>query len=119
MARTKKILLYAVLSLLTIAYAWLIDLGMSMFCLVVSLKPYTALPLPTLWLSVRQLPWQLLAFVSLLFNFLWALHSEKKNTDGRAHLYAAVLHASWLLLCLMAHALGMLLPFVARSYVIR
>lgn len=119
MSQTRKILLYIVLLLLTIAYSWLIDLGIRAFCLVVSLQPDAALPLPTLWLSMRQLPWQLLASISLLVNLFWALRSEKKNTDGRGHLYAAVLHASWLLLCLMAHVLGMLLPFVSRSYVIR
>lgn len=119
MSRTKKIVLYAVLLLLTITYSWLIDLGMRAFCLFVAQEPYAAVPVPTLWLSMRQLPWQLLAFLSLLLNFIWALRSEKKNTDGRGHLYAAVLHASWLLLCLMAHMLGMLLPFVSRSYVIR
>jgi len=119
MTQTRKILLYAVLLILTIGYCWLIDLGISMFCLIVSLKPYTALPLPTRWLSMHQLPWQLLAFASLLLNFLWALHGEKKNAEGRGHLYAAVLHTSWLLLCLIAHGLGMLLPFVTRVYVIR
>ena len=119
MARTRKILLYAILLLMTIGYSWMIDLGISGFRVFVSQKPYTALPLLTHWLSMRQLPWQLLAFASLLINFFWALHGEKRNADGRAHLYAAVLHAGWLQLCLIAHMLGMLLPFIAKAYIIR
>ena len=118
MTRTRKIPLYTVLLLLTIGYSWLIDLGFSAYRLFLSLNKYTALPVPTHWLSLHQLPWQILAFASLLCNFLWALHGEKKNADGRGHLYAAVLHANWLLLCLIAHVLGMLLPFIARVYVI-
>ncbi len=118
MTRTRKIVIYAVLLLLTIGYSWLIDLGFSAYRLFLSLNKYTALTVPTHWLSMRQLPWQILACASLLLNFLWALRGEKKNADGRSHLYAAVLHANWLLLCLVAHVLGMLLPFVVRVYVI-
>lgn len=118
MNRARKILLYAVLLLLTIGYSWLLDLGISAFRLFLSLNKYTALPVPTLWLSMHQLPWQILAFASLLLNSIWARHGERKSGDGRHHVYAAVLHASWLLLCLVAHLLGMLLPFVARAYVI-
>lgn len=119
MKRTKKILLYAVLLLLTAGYAGLVDQASAAFGQFISREGLTALPVPTLWLSLHPLPWQLLAFASLLLNFLWALRGEKKNPDGRGHLYAAVLHQGWLLLCLMAHVLGMLLPFIARVYVIK
>ncbi len=119
MNQARKTLLYAVLLLLTIGYSWLLDLGISAFRLFLSLNKYTALPIPTLWLSMHPLPWQLLAFASLLLNGAWAWRGERKNADGRGHLYAAVLHLSWLLLCLVAHLLGMLLPFVARVAVIR
>jgi hypothetical protein len=118
MNRTKKILLYAILLLLTIGYSGLVDLAFAGFRQFLSRQSLTALPVPTLWLSLHPLPWQILAFASLLLNFLWALRVEKKNPDGRWHLYSAMLHQSWLLLCLIAHALGMLLPFVARVYVI-
>jgi len=118
MTQARKILLYAVLLLLTIGYASLVDLGFGAYRNYLALKSLDALPIPTLWLSLRPLPWQLLAFASLLLNFLWARRGEKKNADGRSHLYAAALHANWLLLCLFAHALGMLLPFVVRVYVI-
>ena len=119
MTQARKILLYAVLLLLTIGYAWLVDLGFDTYRLFLSLNKYTALPIPTLWLSMHPLPWQVLAFASLLLNFFWALHGEKKNADGRGHLYAAVLHLGWLQLCLVFHALGMLLPFIARVCIIR
>jgi len=118
MAKTRQALLYVLLLLLTIGYAWLVDLAFAAFRMYLSLKSLDALPMPTLWLSIRPFSWQLLAFASLLLNFLWALRGEKKNPDGRGHLFAAVLHANWLLLCLIAHALGMLLPFVVRVYVI-
>jgi hypothetical protein len=118
MTRTRTILLYAVLLLLTIGYSWLVDLGFAAFRQYLALRSLDALPLPSLWLSMRPLPWQLLAFVSLLLNSLWARHGERSCGDGRHNLYAAALHCAWILLCLTAHALGMLLPFVARVYVI-
>ncbi|MCU0277198.1 MAG: hypothetical protein MUF02_10195 [Acidobacteria bacterium] len=119
MNRARKILLHAVLLLLTIGYAGLVDLAFAGFRQFLSHESLTALPIPTLWLSMYPLPWQLLAFASLLLNCAWAWRGERKNADGRGYLYAAVLHLSWLLLCLVAHLLGMLLPFVARTYVIR
>ncbi len=119
MNRARKILLYAVLLLLTIGYAGLVDLAFAGFRQFLSRESLTALPVPPLGLSLHPLPWQLLAFASLLLHFLWALRGEKKNADGRGHLYAAVLHLGWLLLCIVAHLLGMLLPFVVRVYVIR
>jgi hypothetical protein len=118
MTRTRTILLYAVLLLLTIGYSWLVDLGIVAFRQYLALRSLDALPLPSLWLSMRPLPWQLLAFVSLLLHSLWARHGERRGGDGRHHLYAAVLHCAWILLCLILHALGMLLPFVARVPVI-
>ncbi|MCU0237652.1 MAG: hypothetical protein MUC72_11300 [Acidobacteria bacterium] len=118
MNRARKILLYAMLLLLTIAYAGLIDQAFAVFRQFLSRQSLTALPVPTLWLSLHPLPWQLLAFASLLLNFFWARRGETKHADSRSHLYAAVLHAHWLLLCLIAHALGMLLPFIVRVYVI-
>lgn len=119
MTLPRKILLYAVLLLLTIGYAGLVDVAFTVFRQILARQSLTALPLPTLWLSLHPLPWQLLAFASLLLNFAWAWRGERKSADGRGHLYAAVLHLSWLLLCLIAHLLGMLLPFVVRTYVIR
>lgn len=119
MTKSRMILLYAVLLLLTIGYAGLVDLAFAGFRQFLSRESLTALPVPTLWLSMHPLPWQLLAFASLLLNGAWAWRGERKNADGRCHLYAAVLHLGWLLLCLVAHLLGMLLPFVARVAVIR
>ena len=120
MTQTRKILLYALLLLLTIGYAGLVDLAFAGFRQILSLESLTALPLPTLWLSMHSLPWQLLAFASLLLNCAWAWREERKNPDGRSHLYAAALHTGWLLLCLLFHAIGMLMPFIIpKTHVIR
>jgi hypothetical protein len=115
----RKILLSAFLILMTAGYCWLIGLGMGAYTAFLSQRQLAALPLVSRLMSVHPRPWQSLAALSLLLNFIWAAVQSKKQTGCDAWGTAAVTHVCWLLTCFFLHGAGMIFPFIIETYVVR
>ena len=119
MKKISNTVLILLLFLMTVAYSWFIGLAIGMFRVLISNGGYTAMPNITVVFSMNALPWQVLAFVSLIINIAIALIIMKKEKDGHALSKRALYHTLWIMTCFFMHGVGFLIPFVVRAYIIK
>jgi len=113
--------IYIGLLLLTVMYCWLIWLGMGGYGvwlsewlmkgnrlpLITKLTAYHSLPFP-----YHAMPWQILAFLSLILNFLWGLSRSRDLSSQESHTLPATCHVGWVTMSLCVHGVGMLSPII-------
>ena len=119
MRQTRNIVLILLLLLMTIAYCWFIYLIMGLFRVLLTNWGISALPNITAYLSVKPLPWQILAFISLIVNVSIGFFIFKKENDPNAFLGTAICHITWIFTCFLMHGVGFLFPFIIKVIVIK
>jgi len=98
---------------LTVGYIFLMGLGLKE--LGHQFKGLSAdLPEPTILFANPDsvFLWVLLALTSLIGNIFWWRARAKNNNLTEPYLLPMLCHTLWILLCLMAHTLAAMLPFL-------
>ena len=127
MLTPKSGLIYIGLLLMTIMYCWLIWLGMGGYGvwvsellirgnrlpLITKLTAYHSLPYP-----YHAMPWQILAFLSLILNFIWGWARSKELSSQDGHTLPTTCHVGWVTMSLCVHGVGMLSPIFSVAAVL-
>lgn len=114
----RKIFLYSLLIILTAGYCWFIELGMGAYRILLANDNLTCWSILTDVLAIHPLPWQLLAIASLLINSAVAFIGSKEKGSSKSHMAGALCHICWIGACCFLHGIGMMEPFIIRTYVI-
>ncbi|MFQ5763768.1 MAG: hypothetical protein ACE5GT_02465 [Rhodospirillales bacterium] len=108
------IVLTALLSLITIGYVWLIQLGVGTFDALYD--PIVLGKLPFLSSMTADFAvviiWQILAFFSLFACMIWSFFRSRSSERQDAIMLPAVFHLAWLFTSLVWIAVGALYPFI-------
>ncbi|MCB2149351.1 MAG: hypothetical protein KQI81_22920 [Deltaproteobacteria bacterium] len=119
MKKPRDVLLVLLLFFMTVAYSWFIQLAMTAFNILLAKWELTALPIFSVVTASAPLPWQLMAFASLLVNLTIVFFQSRKKTVSCSLTTAAALQTVWIFTCLMVHGIGFFLPFIAPKYIIK
>jgi hypothetical protein len=118
---------YGLMALLTIGYCWFIWLAVGAYATSLPKEFFAVFPPISKILAYDHarpfpyhvLPWQILAVASLAINFLWGKRRSQRLNSPEGHGIPVACHIGWILLCLCWHGVGMLLPIVVITPVIK
>lgn len=119
MKKPRDVLLVLLLFFMTVAYSWFIHLAMMAFNILLAKWKLTALPIFSVVTATAPLPWQLMAFASLLVNLTIVFFQSREKTVSVSLTTGAALHTGWLFTCVILHGIGFFLPFIAPNCVIK
>jgi len=116
MKTERNIYMYSLLVLVTLGYCWIVRLGAVTFSIMTM---EFELPLLTRIIVSNVRVCQVLLLVSLIINILWAVRQSRKDVTIDWHLRAVLNHTLFLLLCIVLHVGGMLVPLVIKIPVLK
>ncbi|MBC8183186.1 hypothetical protein H8E88_18940 [candidate division KSB1 bacterium] len=112
MIRIRNYILFLILLMLTILYCIFIYLGMGFYKVLLESQGIKELSNFTVITSSSPTLWQIMAFISLGANSIFAFFLSKRHGDSQAFVATTALHISWLLICFFLHGIGCLFPFL-------
>ena len=116
MKAERNIYIYSLLVLVTLGYCWVVRLGAVIFSIMTM---EFELPLLTRIIVSNVRLCQILLLASLVINILWALKQSKKDITIDWYLRAAVNHTLFILLCIVLHVGGMLVPLLVKIPILK
>ena len=118
------IVVYLLLSIITIAYSILIWYAMGLLSVLLdptirdnTILSFGMIPAP-FSLPYIAIHWQLLAFLSLIVSLLWGIRRASTVQNDSAYILPIIVHLSWILLAIMIHAIGTVSPMISIGSII-
>ena len=115
-----KGLMFVLVSLLTIGYAWLVQLGLGFLSVLYDPASLGGVALLTvLFTSLSSIMfWQIAAFGSLLICTYWACSRNKSMKNTESVFLPALVHVTWIVTSFMWIAAAAFDPFLEVGYVL-
>ncbi|MFK5892408.1 MAG: hypothetical protein QM504_04205, partial [Pseudomonadota bacterium] len=106
------IVVYGLLSTMTIAYGILIWYAIGLVSIFFdpitrdnTILSFGMIPAP-FSIPFIAIHWQLLAFLSLIISLVWGIRRASTIQNDSAYILPIIVHLSWILLAIMIHAIG-------------